>query len=520
MSDRLPNRGLRAITQFPRLISLLPLIQSHAKHCIAICQQLCVLPHFSKTVAGVRSWWDSGPGPRRTAARACCSLREFERLETRSLLSATWGFATAVQPDDSKLVIVGSAENPTTGSTDFLITRLNPDGTLDTTFDTDGHVLIPFDFIASGEGTDIATCVALQSDGKILVGGSIEMSEDGDHDMAVVRLNFDGSPDLSFGIGGKAIFGFDLGGDFDDQVTGIGIAPDGKIIVGGYAQVSDSGNYDFAVARLSSQGFLDTSFSQDGLKTVAFNLGGDLDDRANALAVQADGRIFLAGSAQRSRSGDFDFAVAKIDTRGNMDSSFNKSGKKTISFNLGGDRQDLATSVAIQGNTVILAGSARVDSNGNTDFAVARLKKNGSPDKSFNRSGKRTIGFNLGGHNEDRALTMLAQSNGRLILAGSAQLTDSDNYDFALIRITINGSIDPTFGSEGFRRIPIDSISDGRDQVQAIAVDPNADSFLVVGNTTTSDEGDNEIVVARLTTLGNLDAQFGEAGLMSFGIDL
>ena len=114
----------------------------------------------------------------------------------------------------------------------------------------------------------------------------------------------------------------------------------GGIILAGSAQMSSGGDYDFAVARLTSSGSLDTSFGTGGKVTTAFNNGGSDNDGANAVAIDNSGRIVAAGGAQFSSGGDYDFAVARYTSTGVLDTSFSSDGKRTIAFDNGGTDAD------------------------------------------------------------------------------------------------------------------------------------------------------------------------------------
>src|SRR5262249_3024760 len=131
-------------------------------------------------------------------------------------------------------------------------------------------------------------------------------------------------------------------------------------------------NFDFAVARLNPDGSLDTSFDGDGKQTVAFDLGFSNSDTANSLAIDPQGRIVLVGCGQR-RHGDYDFAVARLNPDGSLDTSFDGDGKQTVAFDRGGGNNDQAFAMAIDAQgRIVLAGSAQLDIT-NDDFAVARL---------------------------------------------------------------------------------------------------------------------------------------------------
>lgn len=458
------------------------------------------------------SRWITSSGTPRKRKRSHWDYLMTEPLEQRCVLTVSQGWASVLQPDGKELV-VGSALNTNTGNTDFAIARLNSDGTPDTTFNGDGQLLVPFNLLGTSAGEDVATSVSLQADGKILVGGYAQSSQAGDYDFAVTRINFDGTPDTSFGNGGKTTIGFQAGGTLEDRATGIAVTPDGKIVVSGWATKSNSGNTDFAIVRLDASGAIDPSFNGNGKKLVAFDLGGTKTDKASSLTVQSDGRIVVAGSAQVSRKGDYDFAIVRLNTNGSFDKSFAGTGKRTVSFNLGGDRSDQATSVALQGTNIILGGYATRDSAGNEDFAAVRLLKNGNLDRTFSGDGRQTAAFDLGGTLQDRALSIAPTADGRLILAGFSEISDGGNYDYAIVKLTSNGSLDPSFGDNGLVLIPVDVTGDARDEGHSVTVNPEDDSITVTGTAYSGDAGDSDVAVTRLTWMARLDALFAQNGL-------
>jgi uncharacterized delta-60 repeat protein len=460
----------------------------------------------------------SGAGTSRRRRRVAHDYLMTESLEQRCVLTVSQGWASILQPD-GKEIVVGSALNPDSGDTDFSIARLNTDGTLDTTFNGDGKVLVPFNLLGPAGGDDVATCLAIQADGKIVVGGSAQRSVNGDYDFAVARINFDGTLDSSFGNGGLTTIGFQAGGSLEDRATGVAVAPDGRIVVGGWAAKSASGNTDFAVVRLDASGSIDETFGSAGKKLIAFNAGGAGADKANGLVVQPDGRIVLAGSAQMSKRGDYDFAIARLNVTGTMDKSFAGSGKRTVSFNLGGNRDDEATSVALQGTNIVLGGYATRDLLGNEDFAAVRLLKNGNLDRSFNQNGRQTANFDIGGTLQDRAFSIASTSDGRLVLAGFSEISDGGNYDFAVVKLTANGSLDPSFGDNGMVLVPIDLTGDARDEAHSVVVNPQDDSVTVAGTAYIGDQGDSEVAVARLTDIGNPDSLFAQNGIATLSFD-
>ncbi len=353
---------------------------------------------------------------------------------------------TAISRDTNTLTI-DRAQNGTTaaahaiGSTirllsdrDFAIARLLSNGRLDTSFDGDGKQTVAFD--RGGNLQDTASGVVVQSDGKILVVGTATMDDSGDTDFAIARLMSNGQLDLSFDTDGKQTVAMRPNSGLADIAAAIAIGSGGKIIVAGSSEASSGAGHDFAVARLNANGRLDTSFSGDGRATIAFDLGGENDDRGTSLGIQSDGRIVIGGYAQIDGRGNDDFAIVRLNTNGSLDRSFDGDGRVTVSFDVGGTNRDRAASLAIQANgQIVLVGSAQMDAAGDFDFAVARLDRNGGMDTTFDGDGKATIAFDRGGSNADFATGIAIDPNRRLVITGRAANLTSGDFEFALTRL-------------------------------------------------------------------------------------
>ena len=426
---------------------------------------------------------------------------------------------------DGKMILVGAVQIDAYGNYDFGVTRLNADGSLDTTFGTNGKKVISFDLGGLDEDDhlsmdqDVATCVAIQADGKIVVGGYAQRDGFGNFDFAVVRLNTDGSLDTTFSSDGKAVVAFDYGGGGDDRATGIAIQNDGKIVLVGYCQKQALGDNDIALARLKTDGSLDTSFTGDGRKFIGFNNDGQGDDRGAAVKIQADGRIVVVGYAQAGGTGNDDFAISRVTTNGTLDRSFSSDGKKTIAFNLGGTGNDRASSVDIQTDGgIVVAGSAS-SAQGDGDFAVARIKKNGSMDKTFSGDGKKTIDFNLGASLEDQATGVVIQPDGSIVLAGLAQLSATGDFDFAAVRLTSVGELDTSFSTDGKKTIPFNMGGSDNDIANGVVLQPDG-KIVLFGHALRTDPANTDFAVARLDTDGQLDTSFGTGGLKTIPFDM
>lgn len=459
-----------------------------------------------------------------TTSSTSTTTLDSQTTQTSTSIDTDQALGMALQAD-GKMILVGAVQIDVYGNYDFGVTRLNADGSLDTTFGTNGKKIIAFDLGGLDSNghlsmdQDIATCVAIQADGKIVVGGYAQRDGTGNFDFAVVRLNTDGSLDTSFSSDGKAVIAFDYGGGGDDRATGIAIQSDGKIVLVGYTQKAALGDNDIALARLKTDGSLDTSFTGDGRKFIGFNNNGTGDDRGAAITIQPDGAIVVVGYAQASGTGNDDFAIARVKSNGSLDKSFSSDGKKTIAFNLGGTGNDRATSVALQSDGMIVIAGSASSTQGDGDFAVTRIKKNGSMDKTFSGDGKKTVPFNLGASLEDQATGVAIQSDGTIVLSGLAQVSATGDFDFAAARLTSVGELDTSFSTDGKKSIAFNMGGSDNDVANGIVLQPDG-KIVLFGHALRGDPANTDFAVARLDTDGQLDTSFGTSGLKTIPFDL
>jgi uncharacterized delta-60 repeat protein len=328
--------------------------------------------------------------------------------------------AMALQPD-GKIVVAGLTGDRVSQG-DFALARYNSDGTLDASFGTGGKVVTDF----SG-GLDGASGVALQPDGRVVAVGT--SAARGQFDFALARYNGDGSLDPSFGTGGKVT------NDFSpiDTASAVAIQPDGRIVVSG-STFSIPTVSDFAVARYETDGSLDASFGTGGRVKTDFFGASDLPA---ALALQADGRIVVAGAVDDLDGSAFDFGLVRYNFDGTVDLAFGSNGKVTTDF-AGG--LDGARDVALQADgRIILAGTAGDGLiRSATDFALARYELNGRLDSTFGSGGKVMTDVSAG---FDTASALAIQQDGRLVLAGGTGSGES-SVDFALVRYSATGGPD------------------------------------------------------------------------------
>jgi len=346
-------------------------------------------------------------------------------------LGPDYGRGVAVQ-GDGKILLAGSATIPT--YRDFTLLRYNANGSLDTNFNGTGKVTTPM-----SSYDDYGQAVAIQADGKILVAGYAGYFAS--VDFALARYETNGNLDMTFNGTGRVITPVATDNDYGQSVA---LQTDGKILVAGYTRIGT--NDDFALVRYKTNGTLDTTFNGSGKVTTPV---GSYDDCGQAVAIQGDGKILVAGYAMIGTQ--YDFALVRYETNGSLDTSFNGTGKVTTPMS---SYDDFGQAVAIQGDEKILVAGYAWDGSCNR-FALARYNVNGTLDTNFNGNGKVTTIFN--GY-DDRGQSLALQSDGKILVAGYAS---NGYYEyFAVARYNQNGSLDPSFNGSGKVTTHISSYDD------------------------------------------------------------
>jgi uncharacterized delta-60 repeat protein len=376
------------------------------------------------------------------------------------------------------------------------------DGDLDPTFGTGGKLMTDFN-----DSTDIAYAVALQPDGKLVAAGTTYTNNDySGEDFAITRHNANGTLDTTFGVNGKVTTDFP---GLAAVVSAVVVQPDGKIVVAGGAFPLFVFAGRFELARYNPNGSLDTSFGTGGIVTTSFPVGGSY---AFALALQSDGKIIAAGTDYvdfhpSEDSSNTDFALARYNPDGTLDTTFGSGGKVTTDFD---GFNDDAFSVLIQADGKLVAvGSAKNPANF-YDFAAVRYLANGTIDTSFGSGGK--VRTDFGAANFDRARSAALQSDGKIVAAGFT--TSFNDVDFAVVRYTSNGTLDTTFDSDGKVLIDFGSCCQS-----AYRVLLQPDGKIVTVGYPNTESSDSDFLLARCNTNGSLDTTFGIGGKVrtSFG---
>lgn len=323
--------------------------------------------------------------------------------------------AIAVQPD-GKIIIAGISKVGTDYS--FAIIRYKPNGVQDSTFGTYGMVLTP---ISAGLSlSEYVGSVIVQPDGKILVTGSSHGN------FLLLRYLPDGTPDPGFGTGGKVA-------SLHSGLYGRSVLqPDGKIVICGTT------NDDFAVVRYMADGTLDGSFSGSG----AEHYGSAGIDDCRAIALQPDGKIVLGGSSELpSTTGNFTLWRLKAD--GTLDATFGSAGTVVIPLE---NMASYGMALALQPDgKIILSGySLQHITADKFNFAMTRVFANGKPDSAFGTAGSVVMPLTS---EDDFSSALALQADGKILQAGMTSGLHSS--DFGMVRYNNNGTPDLSFNTTG-----------------------------------------------------------------------
>jgi uncharacterized delta-60 repeat protein len=349
----------------------------------------------------------------------------------------------AVQAD-GRIVAAGEGRSSIKKTDSFDVVRYNPDGTLNSTFGTNGELTTTFPLGSIGNFGRIF--LLLQPDGKILLAGTVNSS------FELVRYSSNGSLDTTFGGTGEVNTPFTS--TSGAAVCGIAlesVSGNTEIVAAGNGYSSSSG---LVLARYNLNGSLDTSFGSGGevVTTSTFIPNGEID----GLAIQADGKIVVAGKEAEQPSSIPYFWVARYGTSGTLDSTFGSGGVATGAL-AGG-----AIPVVVQSDGKIVAGGGTFNSSGSPiGWALERLNSDGSLDTTFGVNGVVQGPFTV---SSDRICTLAIQANGKLVGVGTHNLAG-----FSLARYNSDGSLDTTFGTGGEATTTINS--SGTSQAVALQAD-------------------------------------------------
>lgn len=339
--------------------------------------------------------------------------------------------ALALQPD-GRILVAGSTPRGGT-DWDFVVARLNSDGALDRTFSDDGIATVDYN-LPGGDSDDRLGAMTLDAQGRVVLAG-VAPSGTG-LNAAVARLRSDGSLDPTFSDDGRAVVAPTAG---NASVTSVATQGD-RLLVSGYTQYGWM-NADFAVFRLTDGGNLDPSFGSNGRQEIGFSTG-NTEDHARALAVQTwDSRIVLAGYTAQPGGGK-DFAVARLTADGQLDTGFDDDGRKTFFFNRD-LLENSCSAVLFQGRKIVVPGYYQWARATQTifGFSAVRLTEDGRMDTSFDDDGIQRFRFpdprwRVGEVEliNDKAYAAALQG-GKIILVGSFSANVEGGLQMAVARL-------------------------------------------------------------------------------------
>lgn len=331
-----------------------------------------------------------------------------EQLTTEFSIYDDNAFAVTTQPD-GKVVVAGHSENGV--DTDIAVARYLSDGKLDKDFNHNGQVTV-----AVGSGNDSGLALIVQQDGKILVAGTTDNGDD--LDVAVIRLQSDGLPDMDFDQDGQVIITLS---DSDDRAQSVLLQKDGKIILAGSSEDKESTH--LFLARLNSNGSLDETFGTNGFA----NSVDAQNSAALSAALQFDGRILLAGfsgTKEHKRATIFSFLE-----NGTLDKTFADQG---IAPSGPEDDDSLFYDLKIYEDETIVAAGATIGEDYRS-VLLAKFTVNGTADPEFNGEG--LVQTDLGV--DTVAYGLAIAHDGSIYLAGSG--SKNQDTDFILLHFNSAG---------------------------------------------------------------------------------
>jgi len=356
-------------------------------------------------------------------------------------------------------------------------------GELDSDFSGDGRIIENFD-----TGLDKGTSIAVQPDGKIIVGGQSYIQ--GDYDFVLIRYNTDGSLDNSFSDDGKASVNFGVA--YDDYAMAMALEDDGKITLAGYSDLNTV-NTSVCLARLLPDGTLDQSF---GINGKVFTDAGTDTDAGVGIAVNAEGKYAVCGQAQFN-----DYFIILYNNDGSLDATFGNNGILYVQ-GLSGNVYTIED-IAFQQNGKIVIGGTN-GQNGYYNFFAARYNIDGTLDNTFSVNGMVDTDFNT---TSDWASTIEISADGKILLAGFNFASGSEN-DIAVVRYNSDGTLDQSFNGSGKRSIDL-----GYDEnINAMVLQPDG-KILLGGENYNSTNSEKYFLLLRLNSDGSLDNSFGTNGV-------
>jgi uncharacterized delta-60 repeat protein len=381
-------------------------------------------------------------------------------------------------------------------------------GVLDPTFGSGG--LVTSTAATDSRAYAVATypIEGTANDGKIVAAGDAHPPSTGHSlpplDMAVARYNLDGTLDKTFGGTGEVLTG-------PGRALAVQVQPDGKVVAAGYAYGSSWRN--LTVVRYNPDGTLDASFGSNGEVITAFSRGST--DVGEAMVLQADGKIVVAGETNPAKTTYNDLALVRYKANGTLDTSFGSGGKVTTRFvsPLDTSYDPRNVNLALDPNTSPLGPNSGklvvvAQLTSQAGAMVVRYNTNGTLDTAFGASHAGYV--NLGNPTYP---AVAVQSDDRIVVAGTT-VDNLQTFDVGLDRLNPDGTLDTSFGTGGV----VVSLLPSQEEAAAVTIQPDG-KILVGGSQHSSNDPsrNSALMVARYNANGSLDASFGVNGFATAG---
>lgn len=346
---------------------------------------------------------------------------------TYTLNYETGAYECYIKSNGQILVVGYTTDNGGMGMA-MLLLQLNSDGTLDNNFGTNG---VTYFDISSRE--DIAYGLAVQSDDKIVICGTTVDTSGVDYKYVpmLARFNSNGTQDTNFGVNGLALVPVNFA---ENDFTAVRIQSDGKIVAAGHI-ANGLLWYSALVARFNSDGTPDNTFGTNGVVNKNIN---NVDDEFFDLELVENKGIILTGFSVTQSDLYFHLLAMKLDSTGTPDAAFGTNGVVV----LGTESMNVGNALEIQADgKIIIAGGALEAPPGNLDWGLWRLNPNGTPDADFGSNGRLTLDFN---DQADEALGVVQQDNEKIVVVGKSRNIDidltiarfDDKLDYTLVNTT------------------------------------------------------------------------------------
>lgn len=362
---------------------------------------------------------------------------------------------------------------------------------------------------APGTADDFANGLVVDGRRRIVVSGSSDLgAAGGGLQWRVQRFTPDGGVDRTFGRDGTVLTPMSSAGGEDEHVWRLALQPDGKIVAAGFA-VTATGGQDFALARYLPDGRLDPGFGTGGRVFTPVSPGTG-DDVAQAVQVQKDGRILVAGyTGTGAGPAGRDLALARYLPDGRLDRGFGEDG--IVVRDVAGGRDQFKHLTLDARGGIVAVGSADLGAGrGGTSFAVARYRPDGRPDGGFGTDGL-VVTPMAEGDGLDLAEAVALDRRGRITVGGVADA--GGPFDLALARYLPDGRLDTRFGTGG--RV-LTNVGPGATDEDLEGLVLQEDGTILVGGSTAPTEFlvDSDFLVARYRPDGALDRGFGQGGFV------